>query len=59
MVLQIIKDKLQRSFYRSLASRLQVANIQFDAVYRNLGGKIDGLRDEFDLILVNGDTGNV
>ncbi|MEZ5671663.1 MAG: hypothetical protein R3E08_04455 [Thiotrichaceae bacterium] len=29
MVLQIIKDKLQRSFfYRSLASRLQVANIQ-------------------------------
>ncbi|MEZ5671662.1 MAG: ABC transporter C-terminal domain-containing protein [Thiotrichaceae bacterium] len=43
-------------FYRSLASRLQVANIQFDAVYRNLGGKIGGLQDEFDLILVNGDT---
>ncbi len=43
-------------FYHSLANRLQVADIKFDAIYRNLGGRINGLQDEFDLILVNGDV---
>lgn len=43
-------------FYHSLTKSMQVANIQFDVVYRNLGGHIKGLQDEFDLILVNGDT---
>jgi Holliday junction resolvase-like predicted endonuclease len=43
-------------FYQSLGDQLQVANIKFDVIYRNLSGRVNGLQDEFDLILVNGDT---
>lgn len=43
-------------FYRSLSHRPVVGNIQFQWVHRNLGGERGGVQDEFDIVLVNGDT---
>jgi hypothetical protein len=43
-------------FYRSFKKPPQLGTLRFDTVYRNLRGSTHGIEDEFDLILVNGDT---
>jgi len=43
-------------FFHSLIKHPQIADIKFDTVHRNLSGKKGKMSDEFDLVLVNGDT---
>jgi hypothetical protein len=43
-------------FFDSLKENPQIADIKFDILYRNLNGNKDKISDEFDLVLVNGDT---
>lgn len=41
-------------YYNSLTKKPEISGIRFDQVYRNLGGVASGVRDEFDIVLVNG-----
>ena len=43
-------------FFHSLRKNPKIAGIDFDTVHRNLSGEKGNISDEFDLVLVNGDS---
>ncbi len=43
-------------FFHSLRKNPKIAGIDFDTVHRNLSGEKGKISDEFDLVLVNGDS---
>jgi chromosome segregation ATPase len=43
-------------FFSSLSQKMQLGNIRFDHIERNLKGRLRNLTDEFDIVLFNGDS---
>lgn len=43
-------------FFRSFIKNPMLGNIKFDSVSRNLNNHIGNLQEEYDLVLINGDT---
>ncbi len=50
------KNFAEEFFYRSLLKNAHLGDIHFDIIDRNLQRHKDNLQDEFDLVLVNGDS---
>ncbi len=49
-------DVAEEYFVNSLSETLQVAGMSFDTLLENVGMKQKGIRDEFDILLVNGES---
>jgi hypothetical protein len=47
-------DIAEEFFYNSLASTPKLNGIKYDFIYKNLSKQIKNLRDEYDIVLVNG-----
>lgn len=47
-------DVAEEFFYNSLASTQKLAGVQYDMIYKNLSKQTRKLRDEYDIVLVNG-----
>jgi len=49
-------DVAEEYFVNSLKDTLQLANMNFDMLLKNVGLQTKNIRDEFDIILVNGES---
>ena len=49
-------DVAEEYFINSLKDNLTLADMDFDTLMNNVGVKHKGIRDEFDILLVNGDS---
>ena len=49
-------DIAEEFFYRSFKKNPVLNNIKFDSVSRNMNNAIKQLEDEYDIVLINGDT---
>jgi hypothetical protein len=49
-------DIAEEFFYRSFKKNPVLNNIRFDSVSRNMNNSIEQLEDEYDIVLINGDT---
>ena len=49
-------DVAEEYFVNSLKNSLKIANIDFDLLLTNVGLKVKNIRDEFDILLVNGES---
>ena len=49
-------DVAEEYFVNSLKDSLKIANIDFDLLLTNVGLKTKNIRDEFDILLVNGES---
>jgi len=49
-------DIAEEFFYRSFLKNPPLAAMQFDTVNRNLNGHRGGIQEEYDLVLINGDS---
>ena len=49
-------DIAEEFFFRSFINNPTLGDIKFDSVSRNLNNQIGQLQDEYDLVLINGDT---
>ena len=50
------EDVAEEYFVNSLKDSLKIANIDFDLLLTNVGLKAKNIRDEFDILLVNGES---
>ena len=49
-------DVAEEYFVNSLSNTLQVAGMSFDTLLKNVGMQQKGIRDEFDILLINGES---
>ena len=49
-------DIAEELFYQSFIKNPTLGNIQFDSVSRNLNNHLGNLQEEYDLVLINGDS---